>query len=163
MDAITFLLLISLAVSEELDMRLMDVITTYLYESIDNDIYMKIPEGFKLPKVNSTKPRNMCSIKLQRSLYELKQSSQYNRLSEYLLKEGYANNLICPCIFIKKSKTGFVIIAVYVDDLNLIGTLEELTRTTKYLKNEFEMKYFGKTKFCLVLQIEHFPTKVLVY
>ena len=49
------------------------------------------------------------------------------------------NNLICPCIFIKKSKTGFAIIAVYVDDLNLVGTLEELTRTTNYLKKEFEM------------------------
>ena len=43
----------------------MDVITTYLYGSMDNDIYMKIPEGFKLPKENSTKSRNMYSIKLQ--------------------------------------------------------------------------------------------------
>ena len=60
----------------------------------------------------------------------------YNRLSEYLLKEGYANNPICPCIFIKKSKTGFAIIVVYVDDLNLVGTLEELIRTVKYLKKE---------------------------
>ena len=41
-------------------MRLMDVITTYLYGSIDNDIYMKIPIGFKLHEENSTKPRNMC-------------------------------------------------------------------------------------------------------
>ena len=41
------------------------------------------------------------------------------------------NNLICSCIFIKKSKTGFAIIAVYVDDLNLIGTLEELTRESE--------------------------------
>ena len=118
----------------------MDVITTYLYGSIDNDIYMKIIEGFKLPKANNTKPRNMCSIKLQRSLYGLKQSGRmwYNRLNEYLLKEGYANNPICPCIFIKKSKTRFAIIVVYVDDLNLIGTPEELTRTAKYLKKEFQ-------------------------
>ena len=107
----------------------------------------------------------MCSIKLQRSLYGLKQFKRmwYNHLSEYLLKEGYANNPICPCIFIKKLETGFAIIVVYVDDLNLIGTPEELTRTTKYLKNEFEMKDLGKTKFCLGLQIEHFPTEVLVH
>ena len=52
---------------------------------------------------------------------------------------------------------------MYVDDLNLIGTLEELTRTIKYLKNKFEMKDHGKTKFCLGLQIEHFPTGVLVH
>jgi hypothetical protein len=64
----------------------------------------------------------------------------YNRLSEYLLKERFENNPICPCVFIKKSESGFVIIAVYVDDLNLVGTLEVLTKTATYLKNEFEMK-----------------------
>ena len=165
MDAITFRFLISLAVSEGLDMHLMDVITTYLYRSIDNDIYMKIPKGFKLPEANSTKPRRMYSIKLQRSLYGLKQSKHiwYNRLSEYLIKERYMNNPICPYIFIKKSETGFAIIAVYVDDLNLIGTPKELTRTTNYLNKEFEMKDFGKTKFYLSLQIEHFSNGVLVH
>ena len=29
-------------------MHLMDVVTTYLYGSIDSDIYIKIPEGFTL-------------------------------------------------------------------------------------------------------------------
>ena len=146
-------------------MCLMNVITTYLYGSMDNDIYMKIPEGFKLPEANSTKPRSMYSIKLQWSLYGLKQSERmwYNHLSKYLLKEGYVNNPICPYIFIKKPETGFAIIVVYVDDLNLVGTPEELTRTTNYLKKEFEMKDLGKTKFCLGLQIEHFPNGVLVH
>ena len=51
----------------------------------------------------------------------------YNHLSEYLLKEGYANNPICPCIFIKKSKIEFSIIVMYVDDLNLVRTPKELT------------------------------------
>ena len=111
MDAITFHFLISLTVLEGLDMHLMDVITTYLYGSMDNDIYVKIFEGFKLPRENSTKPRSMYSIKLQQSLYGLKQSGcmWYNRLSEYLLKKGYVNNPICPCIFIKKLETGFAI------------------------------------------------------
>ena len=87
---------------------------------------MKIPEGFKLLEAVSTKPRSMFLIKLQRSLYGLKQFGRmwYNRLSEYLLKKGYVNNPICPCVFIKKSETGFAIIVVYVDDLNLVGTPE---------------------------------------
>ena len=75
----------------------------------------------------------------------------YNCLSEYFLKEGYVNNHICPCIFIKKLEIGFTSIVVYVDDLNLIRTPEELTRTTNYLKKEFEMKDLGKTKFYLGL------------
>ncbi|KAL0456244.1 UNVERIFIED_CONTAM: Retrovirus-related Pol polyprotein from transposon RE1 [Sesamum latifolium] len=49
-DATTFRYLISLAVEEGLDLRLLDVVTTYLYGSLNNDFYMKLPEGFHLPK-----------------------------------------------------------------------------------------------------------------
>ena len=38
-----------------------------------------------------------------------------------------------------------------VDDLNLIGTPEELIKTTNYLKNEFEMQDLRKTRYCLRL------------
>ena len=58
----------------------------------------------------------------------LKQSGRmwYNLLSGYLLKEEYVNNPICLCVFIKKTTFGFIIIAVYVDDLNIIGTHKEV-------------------------------------
>ena len=165
MDAITFRYLISLAVSKKLEMRLMDVVTAYLYGSLDSDIYMKIPEGFKMPEALSTKPKEMYSIKLQRSLYGLKQSGRmwYNRLSDYLINKGYVNNVICPCVFIKKTISGFVIIAVYVDDLNIIGTENEINEATVYLKEEFEMKDLGKTKYCLGLQIEHMHNGIFVH
>ena len=68
----------------------------------------------------------------------------YNRLNQYLLKEGYVNNPICPCVFSKKTTIGLAIIAIYVDDLNLIGTLKEHIKAANYLKNEFEMKDLGK-------------------
>ena len=88
----------------------------------------------------------------------------YNRLSKYFLKEwGYVNNSICPCFFIKKVAIGFAIIAVYVDDLNLIGTAEELIKIIDYLKKEFEIKDLGKTKYCLGLQIEHCSYGVLIH
>ncbi|KAM1397421.1 hypothetical protein ACFX2I_015003 [Malus domestica] len=87
----------------------------------------------------------------------------YNRLSEYLIKEGYANNVICPCVFVKKSNSGFAIVVVYIDDMNLVGTPEELNKTAEYLKSEFEMKDLRKTKYCLGLQIEHCANGILVY
>ena len=49
------------------------------------------------------------------------------------MKKGYKNDPICPCVFIKKSEIEFAIIAVYVDDMHLIETLEELSKTAKYL------------------------------
>ena len=108
-NAITFRYLINLAVHEKLKMRLMDVVTTYLYGSLDHNIFMKIPEAFKIPEAYKDS-RETYSIKLQKSLYGLKQSGRmwYNRLSEYLLTEGYKNDLICPCISIKRSKSKFV-------------------------------------------------------
>ena len=75
----------------------------------------------------------------------------YTRLSEYLIGLGYVNNELCPCVFIKKSTSGYTIIAVYVDDMNLIGTSKELIETAEILKKEFEMKDLGKTRYCLGL------------
>ena len=64
MDTITFL--ISMAVSKKIEMRLMDVVTAYLYGSLYFDIHMKILEGYKM--VEAYTPSNLFSIKLQRSL-----------------------------------------------------------------------------------------------
>ena len=87
----------------------------------------------------------------------------YNHLSEYLIKIGYVNDPICPCVFIKQSKSEISIIAVYVDDLNLIGTPKELQKTAECLKNEFEMKDLGKTRYCLGLQTEHRPNGIFIH
>jgi hypothetical protein len=125
---------------------------------------MKVPDGLK----NSVSKGNhkLYSVKLQRSLYGLKQSGRmwYNRLSDFLLKKGYVNNDDCPCVFIKRSQNGFCIILVYVDDLNIIGHTEDIEVACTYLKAEFEMKDLGKTRFCLGLQIdEHLPEGILVH
>ena len=41
---------------------------------------------------------------------------------------------------------GFAIVIVYVNDLNLVETREEIMKTTKYLKNEFEIEDLRKQK-----------------
>lgn len=43
----------------------------------------------------------------------------------------------------------FVIIFVYVDDINIVRTLDEFTKVIDYLKKEFEMKDLENKKFCL--------------
>jgi hypothetical protein len=148
MSAITFRYLISLAVQNCLSMQLMDVVNAYLYGSLDSDIYMKVLDGIDIP--NPKANRNMYYIKLQKSLYGLKQSSRmsYNRLSEFLLMKGYTKNDDCPRVFIKRSSNGFCIISVYVDDLNIISNEEDINEAY-HLKMEFEMKDLGQTKFFL--------------
>ena len=95
---------------------------------------MKLPEGFRLP--GKSGPRHEYSIKLNKFLYGLKQSGRiwYNRLSEYLTKEGYKNDQTCPCILVKRCKSEFVIIAVYVDNIYIIGIPEELSKAVDCLE-----------------------------
>jgi hypothetical protein len=66
-------------------------------------------------------------------------------------------------VFIRKSSTDFCIISVYVDDLNIIGYVNDIDEARNHLKKEFEMIDLGKTKFCLGLQIEHLQTDILVH
>jgi hypothetical protein len=135
MSAITFRYLISLVVQNRLSLQLMDVVTAYLYGSLDSDIYMKVPDGIDVP--NPKAKRNMYCMKLQKSLYGLKQSGRmwYNRLSEFLLRKGYTKNDDCPCVFIKRSKVEFCIISVYVDDHNIIGNKLDICHTRFWGQN----------------------------
>jgi len=124
---------------------------------------MKVPDGISIP--NQSTNRNMYCVKLKRSLYGLKQSGRmwYNRLSEYLMQKGYSNSYDCSCVFIKRSLSGFCIISVYVNDINIIGNSHNIDEARSHLKTEFEMKDLGKTKFTIRLRIEHFHSGILVH
>jgi hypothetical protein len=70
-----------------MSLQLMDVMTTYLYGSLDSDIYMKVPDGISI--LNMKENGNMYYIKLIKSLYGFKQSRTmwYSRLKEFLLNK----------------------------------------------------------------------------
>ena len=163
MDGITFKFLISVAVGHKLFIRLLDVVTAYLYGNLDTDIYMKVPKGLLSKKQQCTLENK--SVKLQRALYGLKQAGRmwYQRLSLFLINKGYHTCEQCPCIFIRKNTDGLAIIAVYVDDLNIIGTKEAIEKAALELKQEFEMKDLGQTTYCIGQQVEYVAGGVLVH
>jgi hypothetical protein len=73
-NGITFRYLISLAIQKHLSLQLMDVMTAYLYGSLDSDIYMKVSDGISIPNTNAN--HNMYCVKLIKALYILKQSGR---------------------------------------------------------------------------------------
>ena len=82
----------------------------------------------------------------------------YNCLSQFLLKEGYKNDPICPCVLTKRPGSDFVITVVHVDDFNIIGTPNELSKVFECLTKDL-----GETKFCLGLHIEHLKNGIFVH
>jgi hypothetical protein len=141
----------------------MDVMTAYLYGSLDFNIYIKVCDGISI--LNANIGHNMYCVKLNKSFYGLKQSRRmwYNRVKEFLLNNGYSNNDDYPCVFIHKISTRFYIISVYVDDLNIIDTELDINEVWDHLKMKFEMNVLVKTKFGSDLQLEHLPTGILIH
>jgi hypothetical protein len=72
MNEITFRYLISLTIQNHLSLQLMHVVTAYLYESLDSNIYMKVLDGISVLNMHAN--HNIYYVKLAKSLYDLKQS-----------------------------------------------------------------------------------------
>ncbi|KAL3683038.1 hypothetical protein R1sor_001060 [Riccia sorocarpa] len=70
MDHVTFRYLINFAVHHQLRMHLVDVVTAYLYGNIDQELYMKVPEGFDELKASTKSIRSpsMLSVLLKTNL-----------------------------------------------------------------------------------------------
>jgi Reverse transcriptase (RNA-dependent DNA polymerase)/GAG-pre-integrase domain/Zinc knuckle len=161
MDITSYRYLISLSLTLSCNIHIMDVVTAFLYGDLDKEIYMKVPEGINIPS-GIRKP----SLKLVKSLYGLKQAGRlwYYRLANFLLRNlNYKRLDSSPCIFVKGDRTKFVIISIYVDDLNLIGTEKEISETKTALSKEFEMKDLGLGTYCLGVEITRVAGGVLVH
>jgi hypothetical protein len=159
MDSGTFRYFLGMAVQYSLDTQLLDVVTAYLYGPLDADIHIQIPPGFLKADPSEDTSGSYSSLKLQKALYGLKQAGRmwYQHLREFLLHHDFLHDQALPCIFTFKNSTGFVVVALYVDDLNLVGTPETCTYVVNLLITQFEMKLLGKTSFCLGLQVTHLP------
>ncbi|XP_066477351.1 uncharacterized protein [Tiliqua scincoides] len=63
-----------------------------------------------------------------------------------------------PCLYIKGSGNSKVLLLVFVDDLCVICKEEgEIEQTIKDLHKEFKLRYLGKIKNYLGVEVEHLP------
>nr|GFB51239.1 putative ribonuclease H-like domain-containing protein [Tanacetum cinerariifolium] len=91
----------------------MDVKSAFLYERIDEEVYVTQPKGF----VDPQHPKKV--YKVVKALYGLHQAprSWYATLSTFLLKHGYRRGTIDKTFFLKKNKRDIIPVQVYVDDI----------------------------------------------
>lgn len=100
-------------------------------------------------------PTYVC--KLKKSIYGLKQSARcWNAtLTEHLISDGYTKSTADECIFIKRKKNNFVILAIYVDDVIPISSKTSmLEREKSKLKDKFAMVDNGPIHYILGMVIK---------
>ena len=114
--------LVSLAASMGWNILQMDVKSTFLNDTIDEEVYIEKPMGFEV------KYRETYVYRLKRELYGLKQAPRawYARVDAYLQILGFTKSYVDLNIFIKVVKDDHVIIILYVDDLLLTGVEDQI-------------------------------------
>lgn len=141
--------LLAYAVQNKMVIHQMDAITAFLNGELEEEIYMRQPEGYVVPG----KEHMVC--KLKKSLYGLKQAPRcWNKaLHDHMEQIGFKRSTSDPCVYIQ-AKSSVAIVAVYVDDLIIITTTPEETEKVKEsLEKKFRMKDMGRLHYCLGISV----------
>ncbi|GJW14778.1 putative ribonuclease H-like domain-containing protein [Tanacetum coccineum] len=129
----------------------MDVKSAFLYGTIEEEVYVTQPPGFKDPD----HPNKV--YKVVKALYGLHQAPRawYKTLTNYLLGNGFKRRKIDQTLFIKKQKGDILLVQVYVNDIIFGSTNKDLcTAFEKLMKDKFQMSYMGELTFFLGLQVQ---------
>ncbi|GJX29502.1 putative ribonuclease H-like domain-containing protein [Tanacetum coccineum] len=129
----------------------MDVKSAFLYGTIEEEVYVTQPPGFKDPD----HPDKI--YKVVKALYGLHQAPRawYETLANYLLGNGFQRGKIYQTLFIKKQKGDILLVQVYVDDIIFGLTNKELcTAFEKLVNDKFQMSSMGELTFFLGLQVK---------
>nr|GEV31183.1 ribonuclease H-like domain-containing protein [Tanacetum cinerariifolium] len=142
--------LIVVAVKNNWPLFELDVNNAFLYGELEEDVYMKIPEGY----VSESNENKVCRLK--KSLYGLKQAPRKwnEKLVGVLSKCEFTQSLNDHLLFVKSSKDSFIALLVYVDDIIISGNdLNEINMFKGFPSSKFQIKDLGKLKYFLGIEV----------
>nr|GEZ96296.1 putative ribonuclease H-like domain-containing protein [Tanacetum cinerariifolium] len=129
----------------------MDVKSVFLYETIEEEVYVCQPLGFE----DLDYPDRV--YKVVKALYGLHQAPRawYETLANYFLENGFQRGKIDQKLFIKRQKGDILLVQIYVDDI-IFGLInKDLCKAfEKLMKDKFQMSSMGELTFFLGLQVK---------
>nr|AAF65309.1 reverse transcriptase [Picea glauca] len=143
--------LLSIVVAFDLEVEQMDVKTTFLHGDLEEEIYMKQPEGFVV------KGNKELVCKINKSLCGVKQSPRmwYQKFDTYILRLGFVISRADHCVYSKQVGNHFIYVVLYVDDMLLVGNNMDVIKEVKsQLSSKFDMKDLGAANFILGMDIK---------
>nr|GEX21698.1 retrotransposon protein, putative, Ty1-copia subclass [Tanacetum cinerariifolium] len=128
----TIRLLLALAAIHDLIIHQMDVKTAFLNGDLDEEIYMKQPEGF----VMSGHENKVC--KLKKSLYGLKQAPKqwHQKFDEVVVSNGFSLNQADKCVYSRFDES------------------DQVDKTKEFLSSKFDMKDLGEAEVIFGIRIK---------
>ncbi|KAL5804056.1 hypothetical protein ACOSQ3_030856 [Xanthoceras sorbifolium] len=147
----TIRLVLKIVAAENLHLEQLDVKTAFLHGDLEEEIYMRQPEGFK----EAGKENLVCRLK--KSLYGLKQAPRqwYKKFDSFMSSSGFTRCQADHCCYIKRFDNSFIILLLYVDDMLIAGSdMQEIMNLKRELSKQFAMKDLGAAKQILGMRIK---------
>jgi hypothetical protein len=114
----------------------LDVETAFLHGSLEEEIYMRIPEGYDPEELRGEKRVLILSL--------VQAARQWwKRFNSEIVKLGFQSNHVDPCLCFKENERGRVFITLYVDDFIIDGEECLIKDTITSLQEVFKVKVQG--------------------
>ncbi|KAE8705357.1 hypothetical protein F3Y22_tig00110429pilonHSYRG00830 [Hibiscus syriacus] len=145
------ILVLKIVSAKNLHLEKLDVKTSFLHGDLEEEIYMRHPEGF----IEAGKKNLVCRLK--KSLYSLKHAPRqwYKKFDSFMSSSGFTRCQADHCCYIKKFDNIFIILLLYVDDMLVVGSdMQEIINLNQKLSKQFAMKDLGAAKQILGMRIK---------
>lgn len=153
----TFRTLLSVAAYKNYKVRFFDVKTAYLNGHLEKPIYLEQPPGYVKD------PNKVYYVK--KSIYGLPNSGRcwYEEIRKVLKEENLTQLKSDPCIFIYKDQNIYLIIAIYVDDIMVIGNSNDyINNVISRLSKSFNLREVTKRNTFLGIDIKQESGKIII-
>ena len=146
----TLRIIMALAATEDLELRSVDITSAFTNGDLDEEIYMKQPEGFHIGSSHQV-------CRLRKSLYGLKQSArQWNKKLHSVLTElGFSRIESDRSVYIYSNGEVRIIVPIYIDDITLASkSPAAIDKYVQLLSQHFKCRDLGPTRFLLGVAVE---------
>jgi hypothetical protein len=157
-------LMLAIAAEMDYEIKQIDFDTAFLNATLDEEIYMKRPDGLHLvgqftkwtTGSNTNDPET--ALRLKKALYGLKQAPRewWLQLHKLLQRIGYTSSPIDECLYMKNVNGKKMYLTVYVDDMLCIFPKElnsEWEKDKKLISDQYKIKDMGDCEWILNMSV----------
>ncbi|GKV48664.1 hypothetical protein SLEP1_g55465 [Rubroshorea leprosula] len=155
---VTVRVLLVIASMNRWELHQLDVNNAFLQGDLNEEVYMKIPQGF-----NCKDRGKVC--RLRKLLYGLKQASHnwFAKFTKSLKDAGFVQSYADYSLFTFTNNQKFITVLIYVDDSIITRNDPGGISTLKvYLHTKFSIKDLGPLKYFLGIEVTQTPNGIVL-
>ena len=152
-NMLTVRLLLIICKVHKLHSKSIDFVLAFPQADLEEDIWMRIPEGVKIDSEDGEE----YLLKLRKNLYGLRQGSHnwFKHLKKGLMKRGLKPSEIDPCLYLREG----LAVLTYVDDCILVSTsqkaIDDLVESLQNGEEKFLLTDEGDIDKFLGIELKH--------